>query len=82
MVRTRIRKIKNAMNLEILASPELFVIIGFAMALGVLIKIFGIADFSSDWFWFITAIGLIIEGFILLNKKKRYNSRYIAIKNS
>ena len=76
------KKIKNVMKIEVLAGPELFIIVGLVMVLGTLLKLLGIVDFSSDWFWFIAAIGLVVEGLILLSKKKRYNHRYVAIKTS
>lgn len=55
---------------------ELFIAVGFFMAFGTLLKLLGVYDFSSDWFWFIAGIGLVIEGFISLVKQKRFNQKY------
>ena len=75
MVRKRIKKI-----VESQVGPEFFLIVGIIMVIGTLIKLLGIADFSSDFFWFIAGLGLVSEGVVLVAKKKRYNSRYIALK--
>ena len=36
----------------------------------------GIIDFSSDWFWLIAGIGLIIEGAISWRKQKQFDNKY------
>ncbi len=75
MVRKRIKKI-----VESQVGPEFFLVVGIVMVFGTLIKLLGIADFSSDFFWFITGLSLVSEGIVLVAKKQRYNKRYIAIK--
>ncbi len=46
------------------------------MAVGSLIKLLGIYDFSSDWFWFLAGIGLAVEGAISLNKQRQFDKKY------
>ena len=55
---------------------EVFVFVGILMTLGTIIKLLGIIDFSSDWFWLIAGIGLIIEGAISWRKQKQFDNKY------
>jgi len=55
---------------------ETFVIIGIIMTLSVGIKLVGIVNFSSDWFWLIAGIGFIVEGAISLIKQKAFDNKY------
>ena len=55
---------------------EGFVFVGILMTLGTIIKLLGIIDFSSDWFWLIAGIGLIIEGAISWRKQKQFDNKY------
>ncbi|PIN89815.1 hypothetical protein COU57_05265 [Candidatus Pacearchaeota archaeon CG10_big_fil_rev_8_21_14_0_10_32_14] len=55
---------------------EGFVVVGVLMTLGTLIKLSGIIDFSSDWFWLIAGIGVTIEGAISQRKQKQFDSKY------
>ncbi|MBS3067035.1 hypothetical protein J4205_04380 [Candidatus Pacearchaeota archaeon] len=48
---------------------EAFIFVGLLMAIGTLIKLLGLYDFSSDWFWFLAGVGLAVEGAISLNQK-------------
>ncbi len=61
---------------------EFFVLIGFIIAVGALGKVLGVWDFSSDWFWFLVGIGLIIEGIIALYKQRRFDRKYKIIERS
>lgn len=56
-----------------------FVLVGLFMVALTLYKLLGFADFSSDWFWFITGVGITIEGFIMLEKQKKFNRKYKII---
>ena len=56
------------------------IIIGIVMAISALVKLLKIVNFSSDWFWFIAAMGLIIEGVISLIKEKKFNDKFLIIK--
>ena len=58
---------------------EGFIFIGILMIIGTLIKLAGIFDFSSDWFWFIAGIGLVIEGTISWRKQKDFDKKYKII---
>lgn len=55
---------------------ESFVLVGLAMSILTLIKLLGFYDLSSDWFWFIAGIGLIVEGTISLTKQNSFNKKY------
>ena len=46
------------------------------MTLSVGIKLVGIVNFSSDWFWLIAGIGFIVEGAISLIKQKAFDNKY------
>jgi membrane glycosyltransferase len=58
---------------------ELFIIVGIFMVIGTLIKLTGIYDFSSDWFWFLAGIGLIVEGIISLIKQRKFDKKFRII---
>jgi len=53
-----------------------FMFVGIAMSLLALTKLFGYADFSSDWFWFIAGIGLVFEGWIAFIRQKMFKQKY------
>jgi len=52
------------------------------MTIGTLIKLLGFFDFSSDWFWFLAGVGLIVEGAISLVKQKRFEKKYKIIEKN
>lgn len=58
---------------------ESFIVVGIAIVVGSLIKLLGYYNFSSDWFWFLAGIGLIVEGAISLIKQKRFDRKYKII---
>ncbi len=62
-----------------LLSYESFIVVGVLIAIGSLIKILGVYDFSSDSFWFLAGIGLVVEGAISLIKQKRFDRKYKII---
>ena len=51
----------------------MFVALGFLMVVATLAKLLGFVNISSDWFWFIAGIGLMVEGSILLRKQKQFD---------
>jgi len=53
-----------------------FILVGFAMAILALVKLLGFVDFSSDWFWFIAGIGLVVEGWISFLRQKMFKKKY------
>ena len=61
------------------ANYILFIIIGFLIVLGSLIKILGYYNFSSDWFWALAGAGLVIEGTISFVKQRRFDNKYKVI---
>jgi membrane protein CcdC involved in cytochrome C biogenesis len=70
-------EIKNKIpKLVSFASYEIFILIGFLMAAGTFMKLMGFYNVSSDWFWFLAGIGLMIEGSISLVKQKRFEKKY------
>ncbi len=58
---------------------ETLIVIGLIMSAMTLLKLLGYVDFSSDWFWFIAAVGLTIEGMIALVKQKMFEKKYRII---
>lgn len=80
MVRQTIKKIIRFETAY--AGQELFVFAGLLMVCATLIKLLGIADFSSDWFWFLAGIGLMIEGMIMIVKQKKFNNKYKVVERS
>ena len=69
-------------KLESFAKYEVMTLAGVIMAvliLGNLLKIYTIA---ADWFWFIAAIALAVEGAIYLVNQKRFDNKYVIIEKS
>ena len=53
--------------------------VGILMVIGTLIKLIWHLNLSSDWFWFLAGVGLVIEGSISLIKEKKFNKKYKII---
>ena len=62
-----------------IATYEVFILVGILMAFGTLLKLLGFLNFSSDWFWFLAGVGLIVEGSISLVKQRRFDKKYKII---
>ena len=60
----------------------LFIIVGVVILIGSLIKLFGFYDFSSDWFWALAGMGLMIEGAISFVKQRMFEKKYKIIERS
>lgn len=58
---------------------ESFIFVGIIMTITTLIKLLGFVDFSSDWFWFIAGLGLVVEGFISLSKQREFDKKFKVI---
>ena len=58
---------------------ESFIVVGIIIAAGSLIKLLGFYDFSSDWFWFLAGLGLVVEGAISLAKQRKFDRKYKII---
>jgi hypothetical protein len=67
------------MDLENFAKYEIFILVGILMVIGTVLKLAGIHDFSSDWFWLLAGVGLIIEGTISYVKQKRFDRKYKVV---
>lgn len=61
-------------------SYEILILVGLVMSVGTLLKLLGFYDISSDWFWFIGGVGLVVEGTISLLKQKTFENKYKIIK--
>lgn len=66
-------------KLEAFARYEIFIVVGFIMITGAAVKLARYYDFSSDWFWLIAGIGLMIEGAISLLKQRKFDRKYKII---
>lgn len=64
------------MLFENVARYEVMVLGGVLMAVLTLGKLMGFYNISSDWFWFIAAIALAVEGGIYLINQKRFDTKY------
>jgi len=67
------------MKFDYIARYEVFIIVGFLITAGTLIKILGNYDISSDWFWFLAGVGLVVEGSISLVRQKKFDRKYKII---
>ena len=66
-------------RVESFAKYESFIFLGILMTLIVLGKLIGLYNISSDWFWFIGGLGLVVEGMISLVKQRRFDNKYKII---
>ena len=66
-------------KVENFAKYEVFIIVGVLMAFLTLGKLLGFYNLSSDWFWFLASIGLIVEGSISYVKQRRFDRKYRII---
>ncbi|MCA9485406.1 MAG: hypothetical protein KC506_01015 [Nanoarchaeota archaeon] len=62
-----------------LAQHKLLILIGAIISLGTLFKLLGFYNISSDWFWFIAGLALMVEGLISLAKQKQFDRKYKII---
>lgn len=59
---------------------ELFLIVGIIMVIGTGLKLSGLFSFSSDWFWMVAGVGLVVEGLIMTGNRKKFEKKYKVIK--
>lgn len=57
----------------------LFILVGIALVIGTLLKLLGVVNVDSDWYWCLAGFGLVIEGIISLVKQKKFNKKYKII---
>lgn len=57
----------------------MFIFFGILMAGGTFLKLVGVIDISSDWFWFIAGLGIIVEGTINLFKQNRFDNKFKVV---
>ncbi len=62
------------------SSYILLIIIGVIIIIGTFLKLIGILEFSSDWFWFLAGCGLALEGVISLVKQNKFDRKYKIVK--
>jgi len=62
-----------------IARYESFIVVGIIITIGALVKLLRIYDFSSDWFWFLAGVGLVMEGIISLIKQNKFEKKYKII---
>ncbi|MCK4997571.1 hypothetical protein KAS08_04655 [Candidatus Pacearchaeota archaeon] len=60
-------------------SYVLIVVVGIVVATGVFGKMIFGWNIESDWFWFLTGMGLAFEGIIALKKQKKFDKKYKII---
>lgn len=65
--------------MERFATYKTFIFVGLIMIFGVLIKLLNLYEFSSDWFWLLAGLGLIVEGTISLIKQKKFDNKYRVV---
>lgn len=53
-----------------------FIFFGVLMTGGTFLKLIGIINISSDWFWFIAGFGIIVEGIINLVKQNKFDKKF------
>ncbi len=75
-------KVIRITRLESWARYEVFILAGILMTIGTVFKLFFGYNFSSDWFWLIAGIGLIVEGAISLAKQRRFDKKYKIIERT
>ncbi len=55
---------------------ELFVSAGVILTLAAALKLSGMYNFSSDWFWVIIGLALTIDGIISLKKQRLFERKF------
>lgn len=58
---------------------EVYIFVGLLMVIGTISKLIFHMNFSSDWFWFIAGLALVLEGGIDLLKQRQFSSKYKVI---
>jgi hypothetical protein len=61
------------------ARYEIFIVVGFLMSVGVIMKLVFHYKIDSDWFWLLAGLGLMVEGSISLVKQRKFERKYKII---
>jgi len=61
---------------ESLVKYQLFILMGFIMAVGSALNALEIIKISSDWFWCLAGLAIVIEGLTSLIKQKKFDKKY------
>lgn len=69
----------KAVSIQNFFKYEVFILVGFIMVVGTLLKLFNVFYFSSDWFWFLAGLGFVVEGSIALAKQRKFDKKYKII---
>lgn len=64
------------------SSYILLITLGVLMVIGTFLKLLGVWDISSDWFWFLAGAGVVIETIIALQKQKKFDNKYKIIEKN
>lgn len=64
---------------RVVARYEMFIVVGFLMTIGTLLKLVWNYNIDSDWFWFLAGVGLVVEGTISLVKQDRFDKKFKII---
>jgi hypothetical protein len=64
------------MRLENLAKYELFIFVGLLIIIGAVLKLWGKYNFSSDWFWLLAGMGLVVEGAISYIRQVNFEKKF------
>jgi len=57
----------------------LVIAFGLLISIGTFLKLTGVIQIDSDWFWFLAGLGLLCEGSTSLFKQKRFDRKYKII---
>jgi hypothetical protein len=74
-----LNKASKITNVKNFARYETFIFVGILMTIGTSLKLSKIYDFSSDWFWLLAGVGLMVEGAISLAKQRKFDRKYKII---
>lgn len=77
LINQPVNLVKN--HLVFFANYEMFILVGVLMTIGVSVKLLGYYNFSSDWFWLLAGLGLIVEGSISSIKQRRFDKKYKVV---
>ncbi|MGK0209070.1 MAG: putative membrane protein YfcA [Patescibacteria group bacterium] len=55
-------------------------LLGVLMIVGSLIKLLGFREIDSDWFWFLTGCGLMVQGVVTFVRQKQFEKDYKVLK--